>query len=336
MSDLVKRQHFVPRTYLKNFGFQNNEEYFIHVLPRLEKTVDKIFEANIKNVALKKNLYTLPGETVEQKMAIEKFYSHQLESKYDSVYKLLTDPTKKTISDEERELVIATVVTMFYRTTRWINMHNEFMNRVFDQAYQLCQQTGNEFFTYEKTKFSVKGKTLDELTKEYNSEKQPIMIMTQLEVALKLITLKIQNFDGIVVSKLGDDNSRFVTSDNPVVATNVRMNPIMPFDPSNILRLPLDEKHMLLIMPEGEKAAKNIIFRNQVNGTIGNMEKLTSNFQQMDMAERFMFGNKLALEGYLSTKEESEMSLTKEELERTNKRLEEILHKKVKTLEYLI
>lgn len=327
MSELVKRQHFVPRTYLKHFGFKNQDDFFIHVLPRLEKTADKIFESNIKNVALKKDLYTLPGETVEQKMAVEKFYSDQFESHYDKIYDLLTDPTKKSITDEERELVISIVVTMFYRTTRWISMHNDFMNRVFGQAYRLCQQTGKDYFTFENTKISIKGKSLKELTKEYNSEQQPMMIMTQLEVALKLINLRIKNHDGIVVSKLGNENAKFITSDNPVVATNVQTDRIVPFDPSNILRLPLDEKHMLLIMPEGEKETKNILFRNIVNGEVGNMEKLTSNYQQMDMAERFMFGSKSALEGYLSTKEESERPLTKEELERTEKGLHQIIQK---------
>jgi hypothetical protein len=327
MSELVKRQHFVPRTYLKHFGNQKSEEFYVHVLPRLEKTPDKIFESNIKNVALKRNLYTLPGETVEQKMAIEKFYSDELESKYDQLYQLLIDPSKTQISDEERELVISTVITMFYRTTRWLGMHNEFMDRVFERAYLLCQQTGKDYFLFGDSQISIKGKTQEELTKEYNSEQQPMIIMTQLEAALKLIALRVSNFDSIAVSKLENGEARFITSDNPVIATNIQMKRVMPFDPSNILRLPLDEKHMLLIMPEGVKETKNIIFRTQISGTIGNMEKLTSNYQQMKMAERFVFGNIPSLESYLSTKQESERPLTKEELEKTNKGLEEIIKK---------
>ena len=144
MAELVKRQHFVPRTYLKHFGFEKGGEVFINVLPRLEKTSDKIFESNIKNVALKKHLYTLPGETVEQKMAVEKFYSEEFEQHYDDIYSILTDPNKTEISDEERELIISTVITMFYRTSRWISMYNDLMNRVFDRMFQLCEQTGKE------------------------------------------------------------------------------------------------------------------------------------------------------------------------------------------------
>jgi hypothetical protein len=327
MSELVKRQHYVPRTYLKHFGHQKGEEFFIHVLPRLEKTSDKLFESNIKNIALKRNLYTLPGETMEQKMAIEKFYSDELESKYDELHELLIDPDRKQISDAERELVISTVITMFYRTTVWLNMHNEFMNRVFERAYLLCQQTGKDYFMFGDKEISIKGKTQKELTDEYNSDQQPMLIMTQLEAALKLISLRISNYDSIAVSKLEDADAKFITSDNPVVATNLETRQVMPFDPSNILKLPLDEKHMLLLIPEGHKATKNILFRKSITGTIGNMEKLTSNYGQMKQAERFILGNEQALKNYLSTKEHSERPLTKEELEKTSKGLEEIIKK---------
>jgi hypothetical protein len=114
MSELVKRQHFVPRTYLKHFGFEKNKANYIWVLPKASTTEQDIFDSNVQNVALKKHLYTLPGKTVAQKMMIEKFYSKQLEDKYDQIHSLLVDPGKTAISATERELIIMTVVTMFY------------------------------------------------------------------------------------------------------------------------------------------------------------------------------------------------------------------------------
>jgi len=315
MADLVKRQQFVPRTYLKHFGFKKDDEIYINVLPRLEKTPEKIFESNIKNIALKKHLYTLPGETVEQKMAIENFYSEELERHYDSIYSILVNPDKEEITSEERELIISTVITMFYRTTRWISMHNGLMERVFETMFQLCAQTGKDYFMFEGHKMSIAGKTLKQFTEEHNKEQQPLMVMTQLEVAMKLIAVRIAN-DGIMVSKLSEDDADFVTSDNPVTVTNPMVDRVMPFDPKNILRLPLDSKHMLILMPNGEKETLNIIFRNEVKGSICNMERLTSNFQQMKMAERFLFGSEKSLKGYLKTKDETERPLTKEEQEK--------------------
>src|SRR5690554_4832104 len=132
MADLVKRQHFVPRTYLKHFAEQSGDEYSIHVLPTEATEIEKIFNTNIKNVALERHLYTLPGETVEQQMAVEKLYSENFETHYDSIYEILTNANKTEITPEERKLIISTVVTMYYRTTKWVNASRNLMSRVFE------------------------------------------------------------------------------------------------------------------------------------------------------------------------------------------------------------
>ncbi|WP_433780484.1 DUF4238 domain-containing protein [Flavobacterium anhuiense] len=101
MADLVKRQHFVPRTYLKHFSEQSGDKYFIHALLSDGTEAEKIFSSNITNVAFERHLYTLPGETIEQQMAVEKLYSDELEVHYDSIYKILTDSKKTEITSEE-------------------------------------------------------------------------------------------------------------------------------------------------------------------------------------------------------------------------------------------
>ncbi len=308
MSELVKRQHFVPRTYLKHFAEKKGDEYIINVLPSKGKTTDEIFESNIKNVALKRHLYTLPGQTVDEKMALEKFYSSELEKHYDRIYDILIDPDQIVISDEDRELIISTVVTMFYRTTWWISVHNDSMMRVFERMYELCEQTGKDYFLFEDQKLSIAGKTLEEFTKEYNNENQPRMVLLQLDVAMKLIKARVAT-DGIMVSKLVEDGAEFITSDNPVSVSNPFSDSLAPFDANNILRLPLDSKHMLLLMPNGKSDGPNrIVRRNMVNPHCG-IEKLTSNFQQMESAEKFLFGGISSLESYLKTKEASEAPL---------------------------
>jgi hypothetical protein len=302
---LVKRQHFVPRTYLKHFGENNGDEYFVHALPEKATEKDSIFRTNIKNVALEKHLYTLPGETIAQKMAIEKFYSDELEQHYDSIYQILTDPTKNEVTSEQRELIISTVVTMYYRTTKWVNISRNFKSTILERAFMLCEQTGKNYFTYENEKISIKGRELKEFTAEWNKKRQPGMIITQLETALNLIKIRRQN-DGISVVKIEDENLELVTSDNPVIASNNNPERIMPFDPTNILKLPLDSKHILMLMPESLKGLENRIFRRNSVRPISEFDKLTSNHSQMQNSERFMFGSQSALKSYLDTKEESE------------------------------
>ena len=110
----TKRQHYVPRTYLKHFAREQDGKYFIKALPVANFQADKMQEISITDVCLQKDIYTLPGETVEERMLLEKFYADNYESQYDKIYQLLIDPSKKTISDDERELIISTVVTMLF------------------------------------------------------------------------------------------------------------------------------------------------------------------------------------------------------------------------------
>lgn len=312
MADLVKRQHYVPRTYLKHFGFLNGEENYINVLPNIENENEKIFETNIKNVALEKNLYTLPGETIEQKMAIEKFYADELEQHYDKIYEILINPNRIEITSEERNLIISTVVTMYYRTTKWVNLSRNLMSRVFTQMYELCEQTGKDYFNYEGEKISIAGKSLEEFTKEFNDERQPGMILIQLETAFKLIALR-SKFDAIVVSKLNNENCEYVTSDNPVIASNPNTERVIPFNHENLLYLPLDSKHMLMLIPEVEKGNENKIFRKTYEDIRSKSSRITSNYQQMANSERFVFGSKSSLELYLKTKSLTEKPLTEKE-----------------------
>ncbi len=308
----VKRQHYVPRTYLKNFSVERKEQYYIKALSVVDCVENNIYETSIANVCVENHLYTLPGDTVEERMLIEKFYSENLETHYSTIFSLLTDPSKKTLTDVERELIISTVVTMFYRTTKWITQHNKFFDTVLDSAYNLAAQNGYDYFTFEGQKVSIAGKTLQELQKEFRFDNRASQITTQLEVALNLIKLRTAR-DGIMVVKLMDDDCEFITSDNPVIYSNVNGKQLAPFDAENILQLPLDKRHTLLLMPYADDETKYLISRSNRSGNMCYTQKLTSNYSQFLNADKFILGNESSIKGYLATKVETERPLTEEE-----------------------
>jgi len=304
----TRRQHYVPRTYMKHFANNRNDNYFINALPVSECKEDKIIEMNTINVCLEKNLYTLPGETTEQRMALEKFYSDEIESDYDKIYDILIDPSKIVLTEEERKSIIWTVVTMLFRTTKAKNMHNNLIRRVFEQAFSLCEQAGTDYFNFEGHKISIAGKSVDDLYKEYIQKSKAAQVLIQLELAMKLAKLRIDR-DTIQVIKLGEENSELITSDNPVSFYKLGGGHTAPFDSQNILSLPLDNKHMLRLMPFASSQTRNMITRTTVTDQMCYSQKIVSNNEQFQNSERFLLGAKSALKGYLSTKEETERSL---------------------------
>lgn len=326
----TKRQHFVPRVYLKYFSTERGGEYFINALSKTTPTADKIFQPNIQNIALEKDLYTLPGDTVEERQLIENFYSDNFEAHYDRIYNILTDPQKTSVTDDERHLILSTVITMFYRTSKWINTHNDFMRRVIHDMFGLAKQAGTDYFMFEDEKISIANKTEEQLFNELKLENRPSQVMTQLQVAMRLIEVRSQR-DGISIIKLNDGaDNEFITSDNPVSYYRVGVNEIMPFDPMNVLSLPLDSKHILMLMPYADKETKNLIFRRTDSAMMSYTQKLTANFQQWRNGEKFIFGNDSALREYLARKEETERPLTPEELAKfqpRQKAFDEVLKK---------
>lgn len=63
MPNKTKKQHYVPRFYLKNFSNKNKDEFFIHCYD-----IDKkdSYPANIKNIGEEKDFYKIADENYEE------------------------------------------------------------------------------------------------------------------------------------------------------------------------------------------------------------------------------------------------------------------------------
>lgn len=301
MEKLTKRQHFVPRTYLKNFGYPKKKDIYTNVLPKETDDESSIFESNIINVCLEKDFYTLPGKTANEKMLLETFYNENYETHYESIYQILIDPKKNELTEKEHRLVISTVVTMLYRTKKWISDFNHFFDRVLASAFLQSQAAGKDYFSFEGVKISIKDRTLEDLQKEQRIQNKHIQVITVLEAALKLIEIRIHQ-DGIMVSKLESGAVGFVTSDNPVSISNNCSTIIAPFAPTNVLKIPLDKDYLLHLMPFANEFNKKMIIRNNLTDILSYTQNLTSNYEQYQNAERFLIGEEQTLKNFLKQK----------------------------------
>jgi hypothetical protein len=204
------------------------------------------------------------------------------------------------------------------------------MKRVIHEMFALAKQGGTNFFMFEKEKISIEGKTEEQVLNGFKLEDRPSQVMTQLQVALRLIEVRSQR-DGINVIKLNDGKgNEFITSDNPVSYYRVGVNEIMPFDPMNVLSVPLDNKHILMLMPYADEETNKMIFRRTDTAMMSFTQKLTANYDQWNNSEKFIFGTDTGLKEYLAKKEETERPLTPEELKKAEPRqkaFEEVLKK---------
>ena len=319
----TKRQHFVPQTYLNKFSIERKEKQF-QIFAAPKKDITKVFPSSTEKVCVYKDLYTLPGKTEEERMLIENFYGDSYESKYNRIYELLIDDGFRNISKEDNELIVSSIITMFFRTTRLISEHHEVMYRVFEKLAYLCEQSGKDYFMFENEKIMLKGRSAEQLLNDHKEESRVPYVITQLKVALRLI--EIRKNDAISVVKIEQNGPELITSDNPVTLYNFDTRHIAPFDRKNVISLPLNSQYKVIIYPFDNLG---YITRQHHNATMSYSEVLTTGFDQLESSERFILGSENGLEEFAKIKSRTEkmpdISIEqKKEIERINKMAREL------------
>lgn len=280
----AKKQHFVPRTYLKNFGSKKNDDFYVNVLPK-NRSIGNLFESNIKNICAENHLYTLSGN-IETRQLLENIYSNVFENEYVNLFNILTNDNIHEITFEKKKSIVSAIITMFYRTKKWLNEINSFNDESLSKVFQVCKQFNIDYYTDSNgNKISIKGKSIQELKQTKKNETRIPFVLTQLKIALKLIEIK--QSDNINVFKIEGKNE-FITSDNPVVAINVNKLPTIPFDTANAYYLPISPKHLLSVFPREDLPINNKIIRMVMSREqAAKMNKL-----QLINCDKFIIGSK--------------------------------------------
>ena len=104
-----KRQHLVPRCYLKKFGSYQKKEWYVHAY---DKTKDgEIIRPNIKNVCVELEYYSFENLPDDKKRFLEKFYANNIETEYDEIYNVLVKTKDRKLSDKLKYAIIKFIVS---------------------------------------------------------------------------------------------------------------------------------------------------------------------------------------------------------------------------------
>lgn len=296
----TKRMHYVPKTYLKYFSDRQEkntgDEYFIHVLPKPLNIDHRITKRNTKKVCVKNNIYTLNGAREQERQFLEEMYSTLYEEGYDNLYKILTDEKREILTPTERYSIISFVVSMFYRNNSWSNGHNRFMDEMYAKAYHLSKVNGHDSFFMEEEEISIANRTLEQMQKDSHKENNPAMALLLAEKTFQLSRLRLTTDVVTIVKVIGD--FEFITSDNPVTFRNEGTKCPIPFDPTNTLSLPIDNKHLLQLRPWAHELDVNMIGRVTVGSFIAGVHTATNNQFQLGQSGTILLGTETGLNNF--------------------------------------
>jgi hypothetical protein len=269
------------------------DKFFVEAKLKDEETPkDKLL--SIQDICVDKNLYTLPYIDGEEKYSLEKYYAENIDRVYPEVYEILTDPRKTYITTEQRAQIVMTTMSLFFRTPKFLNFNEHRTNLIIEYGVNNhMDDNGIVRFKFKDNYFNFHIDNIEEVKANLKIKNKLKFLKEHLDAWHKFIQFKIKA--GLSVFRIYEDFD-LITSDNPVIMHSVVGNSFNVFDPTNIISLPLDNKHFLTIFPNTESAMLDRIFRGDRDKWFG----LTSNLDVERNSEEWIIGKPNSVRKHLT------------------------------------
>jgi hypothetical protein len=320
-----KHQHFIPRSYLNNFSYEKDNTPFVQV--KIKNNED-IKEISTSNICVKKNIYSLPTSNEKIKYSLEHFYADNIDSKFPNISNILKDRNIEVLDNQTKIEIISVALSLYFRTPKFLNYHNSTIEKIV--RHYTDKEIKPTKINYLGREIFIQKDEVETLIEEEKQKNKLYFLKEHLFLYQELVKSKIN--DTINVYHIVDE-SEFITSDNPVLIRGFvdptdpnysfeeySQKTVNPFDQTNTIHLPIDNKTMLSILP------------NDKNESIGNIFRLDKlkidtvifNHDIELYSENCIIGNKTSLSNYFKDKthyvegnEDAEKQI-KDYMEKTN------------------
>lgn len=311
------KQHYIPRSYLKNFGVEGKKgNYFVDAY-RLEDDL-LLEQISTKSICFEKNLYTIPNAEIDRKYDLEHHYAEHVDSEFPKIYKLLTDESVKVLTPEQKRQILYVCLSLYFRTPRFLNHQNAFTDQILDRMLLYANKNGDVKFTFEEEKHEFNIKDIDKVRYEFKERNRVKFLVQHLEKWKEFVDFK---YDCTInVHRINDKNAPLITCDNSVSIRGMKTTRFEGlFNPNSVITLPLDTRYYLEIFPnsiaDGQTRihrmvhdrdyvfTTNAIIQSNAEkliigkpGTIERHFEIQSSYEEADNGEQFVEKAKYKLE----------------------------------------
>lgn len=289
----TKNQHYVPRMYMKRFGYGTAEKCRMSVLFKDEGKV--LHNQNPENYASGKYFYDISDDLLMESLKNdfkifpnlkendilkdEQFVEHAL-SREEGAYKQMLDEIEENpqsiYNDKTRAIFISFVHSLAYRTKRFRDMLDNMNDKTEQILNEICDNIG-----------------LDEKTKEnaikencVSGQQQQIENIISLESGLRTMNRLLRNYNWYIA--YNNTELDFVISDNPAQMVWTGFNDIC---------IPISKRLAIILRVKIEDASlvsKDAPVNNVIELSLKSV--IAYNLLQIGIAERFLFGSEKAIE----------------------------------------
>lgn len=288
----VRRQHYVPRMYLKRFGYGNKDNEYITVFKLDDGTVmdnrkvenfavaNYFYDTNKEQLMeiLKEDLEIFPELCDSEELLDEQFTEHTLANEEAAISNMLNDLQEnlsKICISRNRSLMIIFLHSLAYRTKQFRDQMDTINDKTEEVLNSMCDNLGFDEDTKKKTV---------ETNCSVGKNTQLYQILG-IKPVLETMKMLLNNYDWY--EAVNNTELDFVVSDNPAHAVRVGFNDIcIPISCNKAVILRIKDKTAPLIskdMPE------NGVINLSLNSVIA------YNCMQLVTAQKFLFGTSDAI-----------------------------------------
>lgn len=282
-------QHYVPRSYLKNFAVQKRKDFFVDVY---DTEQDRYFNANIKNICSEIDLYTLDNDNSigDDRLIIEKIYSNGFEPLYLKSYPLLTNNNVRWITDMQRIELLIGIFQLYMRNPLWIKNSIEGHAPEIRRLCAEAKSKGIKGITYQREDYSFRDWTEEQIIAKITADVTREFKEKHISGIGEIADFHEHACIEVNVIK-DDDDSVFITGDNPIVMSDRVDEHWHPLKRSKEFCLVLNPKMALYLYHDNTKRLNEIYRRYTLNGSVSMF-----NNSIVKNCSRFVIGPKSQLE----------------------------------------
>lgn len=241
-------QHYIPKSYLKNFAIhKGNKVYLVDTIMRGKN--EQVKTLPTKTICAEKNIYTFDDTKPGDPYALEKFYAVEVDAIYPKVYDTLVNSTIMNIPKDTKREILNTLLSLKFRRPEPLQAVVSKLEWMFDRMSKHPHSAESMLnYSIEGSKYSFYYKDLASEMEIRRKELKENWLIKHFAQWQEFVEYKIAC--GLDVIEVPDDVP-IITSDNPVSVFDLmgKRNVANPFDPTNMLEIPLDRTHYLVIHP---------------------------------------------------------------------------------------
>jgi hypothetical protein len=265
MKQIVINQHYIPRSYLKNFGFIVNPKKKKWSLYAMEYG-GEIKRRTTENVCSVDYLYDLPLAEGEERQFLEHAYELHADRNFTEITKFIIADSNKHLPEDMRDKILKSCLSLYFRTPKFV----DFDQLAYDSIQSLPEEEKEEAWKIKKT--DLLFDSVSNFEKLYEGKRTCVITVCKA----------VGKWD-------------FISGDNPVIIRNLSGKLNNVFAEDNMIFIPLTPRYLISILPPSEISEPSTLYRNLYDDDM----VMTINHDIEMLHQRYLLGSQESLNEYL-------------------------------------